>query len=89
MELFRSDFEAEREARQTLAGQKDAMEQEIRRLKRQLEDTVENAFVPVSAQSSDDIVVTSFECPKCSLAFQSNDALNNHLDVCLTQQMFP
>lgn len=89
MELFRSDFEAEREARQTLAGEKDTLQQEIRLLKRQLEGTVENSFVSVSGHPSDDVVVTSFECPKCNLAFQSNDALNNHLDVCLTQHMFP
>ncbi|XP_057370035.1 NF-kappa-B essential modulator-like [Daphnia carinata] len=89
MELFRSDFEAEREARQTLAGEKDTLEQEIRLLKRQLEGTVENSFVSVSGDPSDDVVMTSFECPKCNLAFQSNDALNNHLDVCLTQHMFP
>ncbi|XP_046446228.1 NF-kappa-B essential modulator-like isoform X1 [Daphnia pulex] len=90
MELFRTDFEAEREARQSLAGDKDAMEQEIRLLKRQLEGAVENSFVSVSTRpSEDDVVVTSYECPKCNFAFQSNDALNNHLDVCLTQQMFP
>ena len=90
MELFRTDFEAEREARQSLAGDKDAMEQEIRLLKRQHEGRVENSYVSVSTRSSeDDVVVTSYECPKCSLSFQSNDALNNHLDVCLTQHMFP
>nr|CAH0100657.1 unnamed protein product [Daphnia galeata] len=91
MELFRTDFEAEREARQSLAGEKDAMEQEIRLLKRQLEGaSVENSFVSVSTRPpEDDIVVTSYECPKCNLAFHSNDALNNHLDVCLTQHMFP
>jgi hypothetical protein len=91
MELFRTDFEAEREARQSLAGDKDAMEQEIRLLKRQLEGaSVENSFVSVSTRPpEDDIVVTSYECPKCNLAFHSNDALNNHLDVCLTQHMFP
>ncbi len=90
MELFRTDFEAEREARQSLAGDKDALEQENRLLKRQLEGAVENSYVSVSTRpSEDDVVVTSYECPKCNFAFQSNDALNNHLDVCLTQQMFP
>lgn len=89
MELFRTDFEAEREARQTLAGQKDAMEQELRSLKRQLEGAVENSYVTVPAEPLQTLEVETYECPKCSFKYQSNEALNNHLDVCLNQQMYP
>ncbi len=93
MELFRTDFEAEREARQSLAGDKDALEQELRLLKRQLEGTVASSYVSVSTRPSssqeDNTILATYECPKCNFQFASNDALNNHLDVCLTQHMFP
>lgn len=90
MELFRNDFEAEREARQNLAGQKDAMEQEIRLLKRQLDGRgVESSYVSVSSGNVQDMDVAAYQCPKCGFKYQSNEALNNHLDVCLNQQMYP
>lgn len=93
MELFRTDFEAEREARQSLAGEKDALEQELRLLKRQLEESVESSYVSVSARPTglpeDTNALAKYECPKCNFSFTNNDALNNHLDVCLTQHMFP
>lgn len=89
MEQFRNDFEAEREARQNLAGQKDAMEQEIRLLKRQLEGAVESSYVSVSTTNAQEVEVATYMCPKCSFKYQSNEALNNHLDVCLNQPMYP
>lgn len=90
MEQFRNDFEAEREARQNLAGQKDVMEQEIRLLKRRLDATsIESSFVAVSTPNAQDVEVPTYVCPNCSFKYQSNEALNNHLDVCLNQQMYP
>ena len=88
MELFRSDFEAERDARQSLAGEKDSLQQEIRLLKRQLEGGVESTYV-APTNNSEDVGTATYECPKCSLKFLNNEALNNHLDVCLNEAMFP
>ena len=108
MDLFRADFEAEREQRQTLAGEKDELEREVRLLKRQLDDrSMESSYISVSSSgqrrsssqpAADPVVnptitspsqVESYDCPKCNFKFQSNEALNNHLDICLNQHMFP
>lgn len=91
LELYESDFEAEREARQSLAGEKDALAQELRILKRKIE--VLQLNLPSSLMNAHDADASqnpqSYECPKCSFKYSTFDSLNNHLDECLNQQMFP
>lgn len=94
VELYQADFEAEREARQQLAGEKETLTQEIRVLKRQLEETSCNGGASTSSATArpaeeELATVSAFVCPKCSFKYPTNEALNNHLDVCLTQHMFP
>lgn len=94
MELFQTDFEAERDARQNLAGEKDAMEQEIRLLKRQMNAKApESSYIAVVTRSPQEPVASAetptYQCPKCNFKFQTNEALNNHLDICLNQHMYP
>ena len=95
LDLYQSDFEAEREARQNLAGEKDAVCQELRILKRQIESTIgpisvsaaiKTKCVPNEEQSAEPTV---YECPKCNFKYSSVELLNNHLDVCLNEHMFP
>ena len=87
IELYKNDFEAERDARQNLAGEKETMAQEIRLLRRKLE--TRPLAAPAAANVLDEENENTYECPKCSFAYSSMDSLNNHLDVCLNQQMFP
>jgi len=93
IELYKTDFEAERDARQNLAGEKDAMAQEIRLLKRKLLETSQVAVsTPVAATATlaePENDANSYICPKCNFNYSSVDSLNNHLDVCLNQHMFP
>jgi hypothetical protein len=97
LELYQSDFEAERNARQNLAGEKDSLSQELRLLKRQLEHTIGAAsFSSASVRTTAEGVpgqqiseTNVYECPKCNFKYSSVDLLNNHLDVCLNEHMFP
>ncbi len=95
MELYQTDFEAERAARQNLAGEKDVLAQQVRLLKRQMENLQSSrpssaASGPVSTSASvPEATLTQLECPKCRFAFTTMDSLNNHLDICLSQHMFP
>jgi len=100
IELYKTDFEAERDARQNLAGEKDTMAQEIRLLKRKLADAGHVAAAPAASVAAAPVRepasphkqennVESYDCPKCSFNYSSVDSLNNHLDVCLNQHMFP
>ena len=95
MELYQTDFEAERSARQNLAGEKDILAQQVRVLKRQMENlqssrpsSAASGTGPISA-SVPEATLTQLECPKCRFSFTTMDSLNNHLDICLSQQMFP
>ena len=93
IELYKTDFEAERDARQNLAGEKETLAQELRLLKRKLIATDQAAIATPVAAAAASLVeqedVNSYSCPKCNFNFSSMDSLNNHLDVCLNQQMFP
>ena len=68
---------------------------ELRTLKRQVESTI--GPVSVSAPIKTNRVPkeqastepTVYECPKCNFKYSSVDLLNNHLDVCLNEHMFP
>jgi len=91
VELYQADFEAERLARQNLAGEKEILAQKVRSLMRQLEaqSQVYDGTANVTAITAQHEVVTNMECPKCKFNFTTMDSLNNHLDVCLAQTMFP
>ncbi len=93
MDLYQIDFQAEREARQNLAGEKETLAQEVRQLKRRLEETSLNSSASASMPSpqieQEYSLVGNYECPKCSFKYHTMDTLNKHLDVCLTQHMFP
>ena len=93
LDLYQSDFEAERDARQKMAGEKDAVCQELRLLKRQLEHTI-GAASSASVRTKVESVPTAteanmYECMKCNFNYSSLELLNNHLDVCLNEHMFP
>lgn len=87
------DFEAEREARQNLAGEKEALVQEIRSLKTRLAEASGSSgasAAPSSVSTEQEYtVVGAYSCPKCNFQYATMETLNNHLDVCLTQHMYP
>ena len=90
LDLYKIDFEAEREARQNLAGEKEALVQQIRLLKiNGTDEEVGEIGAPSLQTEQDYTVVGSYCCPKCNFKYPTVESLNNHLDVCLTQHMFP
>jgi len=80
-----------------MAGEKDAVCQELRLLKRQLEHTIgaaSSASVRTKVESVPRQQPTAteanvYECMKCNFNYSSLELLNNHLDVCLNEHMFP
>ncbi len=67
--------------------------QEVRLLKRRMDEAGMGNASAAAASSlpteQEYTVVGTYECPKCNFTYPTMDSLNHHLDVCLTQHMFP
>ncbi|KAK3907435.1 NF-kappa-B essential modulator, partial [Frankliniella fusca] len=91
VEVYRTDFIAERDCREKLAGEKEQLAEDLRRLhRRNLELQEQRTMTPVQGEQTSNSSVeqpeeesqnSSYRCPICQIiSFRTLQALNEHLD---------
>lgn len=86
-EIYKKDFLAERDARQRMAGEKEAVLQELNRLRMMLSATPQQqqqtgGGVGVGSAAAGHCGLVRFMCPNCYSVFSSQQSLSQHLPQC-------
>ncbi|XP_026463811.1 NF-kappa-B essential modulator-like isoform X3 [Ctenocephalides felis] len=99
LDIYKEDFETERKARATLAGEKDNAVSDLRKLQQRNEELLQrlkniaeqnkSTAAPTAPPNDNSSSSTQmvYPCPICQFAFYTIQALENHVERCLNAQV--